>query len=103
MHKKIIRAKVVLKAGQVGAFVAAAKIIITASRAESGCISYTLLQDPFDQTVFYFFEEWKNKKAIDLHFATPHFKAFGVELKAMVSGPPAITVYTCPREHQVGR
>jgi quinol monooxygenase YgiN len=99
--KKIIGAKVPVKADKIEDFVAAAKDVIAASRAEPGCISYTLLQDPYDKTAFFFFEEWKNQAAIDAHFATPHFKAFGGKLKDLTAGPAAITIYSAPAEKKV--
>jgi quinol monooxygenase YgiN len=99
--KQLIGARLQVKAEQVEAFTAAAKAVIAASRAEPGCISYTLLQDPYDKTVFFFFEEWKNQQAIDDHFATQHFKDFGAQLKDMLAGKPAITIYACPSEKKV--
>ena len=100
--KKIIGARLQVKAEKVDEFVAAAKAVIAASRAEPGCISYTLLQDPYDKTAFCFFEEWKSQAAIDEHFATAHFKAFGAQLKDLLAGAPAITIYSCPDEKKVG-
>ena len=99
--KKLIGARLQVKAEKVDEFVAAAKSCITASRAEPGCLSYTLLQDPYDKTTFFFFEEWKNQKAIDEHFGTPHFKAFGAQLKDLIAGAPAITIYNTTGEKKV--
>ena len=96
--KKIIGAKLTIKAEKVDEFVALAKTIIAASRAEAGNISYTLYQDPYERTTFFFFEEWKNQAAIDAHFAMPHFKAFGEKMKDLAAGPASITIYDCPCE-----
>lgn len=96
--KKIIGAKLTIKADRVGEFITAARTIIAASRAEPGCISYTLYQDPYERTVFFFFEEWKDQAAIDAHFAMPHFKAFGEKMKDLAAGPAGITIYDCPFE-----
>ncbi len=95
--KKLIAAKITLKADKVDAFVAASKTILAASRAEPGCISYTLYQNPHEKTAFFFFEEWKDQAAIDFHFATPHFKAFGDQIKDMIVGAPEIVIFNaCP-------
>lgn len=99
--KKIIGAKLQVKAEKADEFLAAAKAVIAASRAEPGNISYTLLQDPYDKSSFCFFEEWKSQKAIDEHFATAHFKTFGAQLKDFLAGKPAITVYDCSGEKKV--
>ena len=93
--KKIIGAKLTIKADKVEEFVAVAKTIIAASRAEPGNLSYTLYQDPYERTTFFFFEEWKDQAAIDAHFAMPHFKAFGEKMKDLTAGPAAITIYDC--------
>ena len=100
--KKVIGAKLSIKAEKVEEFVAAAKTIIAASRAEPGCISYTLYQDPYERTVFFFFEEWKDQAAIDAHFAAPHFKAFSEKMKDLAAGPAAITIYSCTSETKPG-
>ena len=71
--KKIIGARLQIKPDQLDAFIAAAQALIDASRAEAGCISYTMYQNPTDRTSFFFFEEWKDQAAVDFHFATPHF------------------------------
>ena len=60
--KKIIGARLQVKAEKVEELLAAAKAVIAASRAEPGNISYTLLQDPYDKTAFFFFEEWKSQQ-----------------------------------------
>ena len=52
--KKIISAQVFIKADKVDAFIAATKDLIEKSRAEEGCISYSLYQDPQDKTKFLF-------------------------------------------------
>ena len=90
--KKLIAAKLTLKADKADAFIVAVKPLIAASRAEPGCISYTLYRNPHEPTAFFFFEEWKDQAAIDFHFATPHFKDFGDKIKDMIVGSPEITI-----------
>ena len=99
--KKIISAQVWIKPEKVDAFVAAAKDVIEKSRAEAGCISYSLYQDPQDKTVFLFFEEWKNQEAVDFHFATEHFQKFGEVLNDCASTPAVITVFDSTAEKKL--
>jgi len=99
--KKIISAQVWIKPEKVDAFVAAAKDVIEKSRAEEGCISYSLYQDPLDKTVFLFFEEWKNQEAVDFHFATEHFQKFGKVLNDCASAPAVITVFDSMAEKKL--
>jgi len=99
--KKIISAQVFLKPDKVDAFLAATKSLIEKSRAEEGCISYSLYQDPQDKTRFLFFEEWKNQAAVDYHFATEHFQKFGEVLNECASTPAIITVYDSTAEKKL--
>jgi len=96
--KKIIAAKFQVKPDKVESFLVAFKPLIAGSRAEPGCISYTLYQDPSDRTAFLVFEQWKSQAAIDAHFATPHFKAFGEKSKDMTVRPADITIYSISSE-----
>ena len=91
--KKIISAQVFIKPEKVDAFIAATQGLIEKSRAEEGCVSYSLYQDPKDKTKFLFFEEWKNQAAVDFHFATEHFKNFGAVLNDCASADAVITIY----------
>jgi quinol monooxygenase YgiN len=50
--------------------------LIEATRREAGCISYELYQKPGDPDTLVFVETWKDKAAVDAHFAEPHLKAF---------------------------
>ena len=99
--KKVISAQVFIKPEKVDAFVAATKDLIEKSRAEAGCISYSLYQDPQDKTKFLFFEEWKNQAAVDFHFDTDHFKKFGETLNDCASEPAVITIYDSVAEKKV--
>ena len=91
--KKLIAAKVSVKPDQIQGFIAATPDILAASRAEPGCVSYTMYQNPHEPASFFFFEQWKDQAAIDAHFAAPHFKAFGDKIKDMVAAPPEIVIY----------
>ena len=91
--KKIISAQIFLKPEKVNDFLAASQALVEKSRAEAGCISYTLYQDPQDKTKFMVFEEWKNQAAVDFHFATEHFQKLGEILNECSSAPAVITIY----------
>ena len=99
--KKIISARIFIKAEKVDAFLAATKDLIEKSRAEEGCVSYSLYQDPEDKTKLLFFEEWKNQAAVDSHFATEHFRKFGETLEDCSSAPAVITIYDSVAEERV--
>ena len=89
----IIAASVKIKPEKVSEFIEQTKSLIESSRAEEGCISYTLYQSPTDSTVFIFFEEWKDQAAIDFHFNTPHFKNFAPISQDCASEPTKLKIY----------
>ena len=98
--KKIISAQAFIQPEKLDAFLASANEVIEKSCAETGNISYTLYQDPQDNTKFLFFEEWKNQDAVDVHFATDHFKKFGEILNDCSSAPAVITIHNCISEKE---
>jgi quinol monooxygenase YgiN len=46
--------------------------MITASRAEDGCIAYSYSVDVLDPNVAHVFEVWRDREALERHFKTPH-------------------------------
>jgi quinol monooxygenase YgiN len=94
----MIIAKLTVKPEKVKAFTEAAKEIIEKSNKESGCKSYQLYQDPYDNTKFVFVEEYKNQAAVDAHFASDYFKAFGPKISDFVVEPGKIKIITVAKE-----
>lgn len=90
---KIITAHKFIKPEKVSEFIEFTKDAIAKSRAEDGCISYTLYQDPSDSTKFIFFEQWKDQAAIDHHFSTDHFKTSGSRAAEFEAAPTILTIY----------
>lgn len=94
---KIITARKFIKADKVAEFIEFSKEQIEKSRAEEGCISYTLYQDPYDSTQFIFVEQWKDQAAIDFHFSTDHFKQAGTRGGDFEAAPMELTIFdACP-------
>ena len=94
----MIVAKLTVKPEKVKAFTEAAKEIIEKSNKEPGCKSYQLYQDPYDNTKFVFVEEYKNQAAIDAHFASDYFKAFGPKISDLVVDPAKIKIISVAKE-----
>jgi Uncharacterized conserved protein len=94
----MIVAKLTVKPDKVKAFTEAAKEIIEKSNKEAGCKSYQLYQDPYDNTKFVFVEEYKNQAAIDAHFASDYFKAFGPKISDLVVAPAKIKIISVANE-----
>lgn len=97
-NEMMIVAKLSIKPDKIKAFTEAAKEMIEKSNKEPGCISYQLYQDPYDNTKFVFVEEYKNQAAVDAHFATDYFKAFGPKINDMASEPGKIKIVTVAKE-----
>jgi quinol monooxygenase YgiN len=97
-YKMMIVAKLSVKPEKTKDFIEAAKEIIEKSNKEAGCSFYQLYQDPYDNSKFVFVEEYKNQAAVDFHFATDHFKAFGPKIGDLVLGPPEIKIVSIATE-----
>ncbi|OCG01673.1 putative quinol monooxygenase [Gilliamella sp. wkB112] len=54
----------------------AAKIVLTKSRQESGCVKYEVNVDINNPNTFIFTETWATKQAIEYHKQTAHFLEF---------------------------
>ncbi|WP_337958018.1 putative quinol monooxygenase [Guptibacillus sedimenti] len=50
--------------------------VIEPSRRENGCVAYTLHRSLDDNSVFVFYETWKDNEALQAHIASPHFQAY---------------------------
>jgi quinol monooxygenase YgiN len=50
--------------------------MLSASRAEDGCIEYSYAQDVAEPGLIRVFEAWRDQAAIDAHFQTPHMTAW---------------------------
>ncbi len=46
--------------------------MLTASRAEDGCLAYSYAVDVQDPGLIRVFEAWRDQAAIDAHFQMPH-------------------------------
>lgn len=48
--------------------------LLAPTRAESGCITFDLLQDTTDPAIFVLYENWKDQASLDAHFQQPYVK-----------------------------
>ncbi len=48
--------------------------LLTPTRTEPGCITFDLLLDTNDSSVFLLYENWQNQAALDAHFQQPYVK-----------------------------
>ena len=52
----------------------ALKSLIEPTRAESGCIDYTMHRDLEEPGAYYFYDNWRSQEDLDAHFEMPHMK-----------------------------
>ena len=71
----ILAGTIDLHPDDIAAFLASAKIVTAASRAEPGNIAYVFSRDLDDPNRLRLFEAWKDRAALDAHLKLPHFLA----------------------------
>lgn len=67
--------------------------LVDATRKESGCLSYELLQNHADPTDFVFVERWASAAAEQAHFVTPHLLVTLQQLTGLLASEPHICRY----------
>ena len=67
--------------------------LVPLTRTEEGCISYDLHRAQEDPALFFFCENWRSKKDLDDHFATPYLQAFLGKAPELLAEPPDITFW----------
>ena len=65
--------------------------LVSATRAEAGCINYDLHQSQADPTLFVFYENWTSEAHLDAHSKSPHIQSFRKVAGEILAGPVEIT------------
>jgi quinol monooxygenase YgiN len=84
-------AKLTVQAGQEQEFERIMRIVVPKVHEEPGnraCIFHRSMQDP---RVFMVYEEYDDQAALEAHHA--HLREMGIELRAMLDGPPIVEFY----------
>jgi quinol monooxygenase YgiN len=63
------------------------------SRREDGCIRYGFFCAVEDPLGFIAVEEWRDREALDRHFAQPHLHEFSRRLLEVVSERPEVAIH----------
>jgi quinol monooxygenase YgiN len=56
-----------------------AQCVVTATRAEDGCVAYSYAQDLFDPGLIHVSEAWRDRAALAAHFKSAHMQAWIIE------------------------
>ena len=77
------------------------KGMVDNSRKEEGCIVYDFLQDPFDQDSFTFYERWRSREDLELHFEKSYFRDFAERCPDLLETPGSIVTYEVASEDRI--
>ena len=72
---------------------ALAKPVISTTQAEAGCISYILLDNPYDPGGCMFVEEWTDLASLKAHAAAPHIAQWRKDSRDLLSAKTTIKIY----------
>lgn len=72
----VVTGEVHLAADESEEFAAGLEPLVTATRAEPGCVRYEFWRHRTEPGVFHVFEEWRDDEALDAHQHTDHYRAF---------------------------
>ncbi len=66
---------------------------VRGTHTEPGCRLYALHRSEDNPLGFMLVERWVSREALDLHFATPHFKTLGNRLFDLLTAPADVKIY----------
>jgi len=69
-------ATITARSGQADIVEAGLRQLVSASRAEAGCLQYDLHRHQDDADVFVMIEQWQDNAALASHQATDHYRHF---------------------------
>jgi len=90
----IVLAKITAKNDMADNILKESKAIIEATRAEEGCIDYTLYNSTEEKDVLLFVEKWESKEFLDSHLKQQHFIDFGAAIENYLAKDLEISVYS---------
>lgn len=90
----VVAGRIKIKPGTKEKFTELAEKCLVPSRKELGSISYSYYEDQTEPNTILYFEEWRNRAALDFHLQTPYFNDFFAQAKDLLAERPEIKVYT---------
>ena len=71
-----------------------ARALVPLTRAEAGCLRYSLYrQQNTDRCCLQFIEEWASREHLDAHARTPHLQAFLADSASLLAEPLQIAMW----------
>lgn len=82
-----------LPAGRLDEARPAMEKMVSASRAEPGCLVYSYAQDVFDAGLIRVTEVWSDRAALEAHFGAPHLAGWRASWPALGIGERNLMLY----------
>ncbi|TGQ71206.1 antibiotic biosynthesis monooxygenase [Mesorhizobium sp. M00.F.Ca.ET.186.01.1.1] len=67
--------------------------MVSASRAEPGCLEYSYAQDVFDAGLIRVTEVWSDRASLDAHFRSPHLADWRAAWPTLEIGERKLVLY----------
>ncbi|GAB2884898.1 putative quinol monooxygenase [Uliginosibacterium flavum] len=81
------------KSGREADLKAALCAMIPEARKEPGTLEYTVHQAKEDPGMFFFYEQFRDQAALDIHMAAPYLKALLDRVPELCASAPVVTFY----------
>ncbi|MCT4777912.1 MULTISPECIES: putative quinol monooxygenase [Exiguobacterium] len=81
----IILAQIQAKPGLGSALETHLRQVVAPSRAEAGCVLYTLHRVEGNPDAFVFYEQWADKAALDAHIASAHYQTYREQAASLLA------------------
>jgi len=89
----LITATLTIRPEHLGEAVTFSKQHVAASRLEAGCVSHRFFVDPESDCTLVFLEEWRDRAAVEEHFAKPYSREFAAAMKRWSEGDPRLEIH----------
>ena len=86
-QKLTVLARIRAKAGKEDQVLQEIDALIAPTRAEEGCINYDLHRAQDDPALFCLYENWRSRRDLDDHLATPYLQAFLGKAEELLAEP----------------
>ena len=75
--------------------------MMTATRAEEGCLAYSYAEDVAEPGLIRVFEAWRDQDALSAHFDAPHLADWRASWPSFCVGERRLTAYAVASERDV--
>ncbi|MCJ8323514.1 MAG: antibiotic biosynthesis monooxygenase [Rhizobiales bacterium] len=77
------------------------RILVEQTLREEGCIAYSFFEDHYNPNKFMFFERWKNREAVNIHFEKPYVKTYSDVYSSLREGKAKLEIHEIKQTNTV--